>query len=930
MLVAESPFVGALEERQSRFDEDQSEEVVEPDELESHEELSATKAWEELEGEKLTLPADQLEEEFSDGGITEDRETPPFVETDEALESQPLTPSFSEAEHYDLPAAEWSPELGGEQMEDFTGVDYEEGESQVLGEQPLEERFDPTTVPKDVANALGKQDWALALKLAIQAGWRDENDLTNLIFFTKHPELPTEPLKPDNPNFKQLSAEWTKILDKEVWKATKVSAENTDLVVSGEEVTDHHRFFWGKRGKRLKQLVEDAAREVDLNPGLLGAIMMAETRRPLSYLSSDKVSSYHIGCDDFYEGLGAIKARVPAYAKVKWDKSQKPVEHDNDSVSCKKKAEAKAAGDKTAYDKYSKLCRKVKTIWFDSGPDGVLATAVYIKFREVRLREIAAELGKNFDSLPLPTRFALARMAMAAGTGGATPSLKAALNGVDIFVREAIPVRAYQKERNATVRTAQAMHLSDWIFGIAVPVATVQPELETFEGFDAAEFSEDEFEDDAEAPSREMDPKRTEEVWQFDSEMEDDADLTDMRGKLEDGFSHDEPNLSRADLEENEFQLNRLPAKTRQHFVEGGAAWRDAVAEAIRAGIKNPNDLANLIFFMQHPERMTGGVGKPIARDDIDFFKLRAEWNQYRGIVTNLLKFPPTPKTPTTTAGGSRAISAGHFFLLFDGATVGELKSADGGNAIGPRFPKTSDRYEDFTIRLGFGLKQPVYDWVKAAWSAAPARKNGAIVTADFNLNAKSQREFSDALITEVTIPALDAGAKEPAYLTVKFRPESTRDTKASGKVAVSIGKQSAAWFSANFRLEIAGLDCTKVTKIDSFTVQVPIPSLGEGEPHQGRLVPGKINFPNLRITLPEMSAATWRNWHNDFVIRGNNAPVNEKHGSLKFLAADMKTELGRIDFYNLGIYRLARETSSDLVARVKAELYCSRMEFAV
>ena len=102
----------------------------------------------------------------------------------------------------------------------------------------------------------------------------------------------------------------------------------------------------------------------------------------------------------------------------------------------------------------------------------MLATAVYLKFREVRLREIAAESGKDFDSLPLPTRFALTRMAMAAGTAGATPFLKDALNGVDIFVREAIPVRAFQTKRNATVRTAQAMHLSDWVFGIPVEPAT--------------------------------------------------------------------------------------------------------------------------------------------------------------------------------------------------------------------------------------------------------------------------------------------------------------------------------------------------------------------------------------------------------------------------------------------------------------------------
>jgi hypothetical protein len=117
--------------------------------------------------------------------------------------------------------------------------------------------------------------------------------------------------------------------------------------------------------------------------------------------------------------------------------------------------------------------RMVKSILFDSGPDGALATAVYMKFREVRLREIAKELGKDFDSLPLPTKFALTRIAMGAGTEGARPYLKDALNGVDIFVRQPIAVVAYQTKRNATVRTAQAMHLSDWIFGIPVEAATL-------------------------------------------------------------------------------------------------------------------------------------------------------------------------------------------------------------------------------------------------------------------------------------------------------------------------------------------------------------------------------------------------------------------------------------------------------------------------
>ncbi|MFZ0087643.1 MAG: serine protease [Candidatus Acidiferrales bacterium] len=362
----------------------------------------------------------------------------------------------------------------------------QESEFQVAPDQPVSKVFDPSAPPKDVADALAAKNWPLALHLAIQAGARDENDLTNLIFFAKHPELPRGKLDPHNPNFKRLGAEWTQLLNADVWKAIQESSENTSLVVSGSEVADLDRFFWGANGKRFKNLVQDAARDVDLNPGLLGAVMMAETRDPQSYLASGKVLSYYIGTDDFYEGRAAIAARVPAYAKVKWDKSQVPVTHDNDAINP----------------------RQVQSIYFDSGPDAALATAVYLKFREVRLREIAKELKGDFDQLPIETRLALTRMAMAAGTAGVTPLLKDALQGKDILVRKAIPVKIYQTQRNGTVRAAQAMHLSEWIFGVPLSPGNspaVQPkgtshelqeffsETENSEGWETAASPESEF-----------------------------------------------------------------------------------------------------------------------------------------------------------------------------------------------------------------------------------------------------------------------------------------------------------------------------------------------------------------------------------------------------------------------------------------------------
>ena len=331
-----------------------------------------------------------------------------------------------------------------------------EGESSVTSEFEAEV-FDPLNPPENVASVLRAKDWTGALNLAIQLGMRDENSLTNLIFFGKHQELPHGPLDPKDPKFKQLSTEWAQILYGDVWSAIKAASGNDSLVVGGEEVADHDRFYWGSNGKKLKKLVEDAANDAGLNPGLLGTVIMAETRSPGTFLSSEKVSSYFIGTDDFWEAQGAMAKLVPAFRKVKFDKYQTPRVHLND---------AKANP------------RQVKSILFDSGPDALLATAVYLKMREVRLREIAKDMKADFEALPIETRLALTRMAMAAGTKGVTPLLKDALAGRDILIRKPIPVEAYQTQRNGTVRTAQAMHLSEWIFGIKVlPSASTPPGL---------------------------------------------------------------------------------------------------------------------------------------------------------------------------------------------------------------------------------------------------------------------------------------------------------------------------------------------------------------------------------------------------------------------------------------------------------------------
>lgn len=297
-----------------------------------------------------------------------------------------------------------------------------------------------------------------------------------------------------------------------------------------------------------------------------------------------------------------------------------------------------------------------------------------------------------------------------------------------------------------------------------------------------------------------------------------------------------------------------------------------------------------------------------------------------------------------------RSYVSGNFFMEIDGAKCGFVKSIAGGGIqaevinepAGPSyFVKKhigQPVYLPFTVDVGFSMTKSVYEWIKQMWSMNMQRKNCAITALDYTLTPKVMMQYSNCLLTEVTIPACDASSKEPAYMSLTIDPEFARqvtpaqtDSKAYG----AYGKnEQKVWLPSNFVLKIDGLDCTKVNKIDSFTVKCNAVTDNVGDSRDSAKIPGKLDFPNLRITLADVSADTWRKWFDDFVVKGNNSEANEKSGTLTFLMPnqDSSKPLAVIAFHNLGICKLERDkmqSNSDQIKRVVVDLYCERMEFA-
>jgi hypothetical protein len=303
-----------------------------------------------------------------------------------------------------------------------------------------------------------------------------------------------------------------------------------------------------------------------------------------------------------------------------------------------------------------------------------------------------------------------------------------------------------------------------------------------------------------------------------------------------------------------------------------------------------------------------------------------------------------SPKEARMPIADLRSYVAGTFQLKLDGVEAGFVKSVDGGaisaevikETIGPTaYVKKHigpPRYEDFTTEIGLWMAPAVYDWITASLKMNYQRKNGSIVAYDFNLEARSEREFFNALITEVTFPKMDGASKDQCYMTVKFSPEFTRMKKASGKATLPpVRASQEMWLASNFRLEIAGLDCARVSAVESFTIKQTAVSDDIGDARDQFKEPGRIEFPNLTITLAETGAQTWIDWFDDFVVKGNNGEDREKTGSLIFLSPNRQTEIGRVNFFNMGIFKMAAtkgDANEEQIRRVTAQLYCERMEF--
>jgi phage tail-like protein len=312
------------------------------------------------------------------------------------------------------------------------------------------------------------------------------------------------------------------------------------------------------------------------------------------------------------------------------------------------------------------------------------------------------------------------------------------------------------------------------------------------------------------------------------------------------------------------------------------------------------------------------------------------------------------------TNKSNRPYISGRFVLELDDSgsnkAVGTLQTIEGGSFTSDVVDEKvgSDalvmkysgrpKFEDVTIQVGMAMAPRFWTWIKKSFNYEAERRNGALVALDFDNNERWRRSFTDALIREVTFPTLDGAATEPAYMQVKFAVEDIKQEENRVKYPAEQESQQEwnkqrLWLPSMFTFKVDGLSGDKVetVKIDSFTIKQEVIDCPVGGILQVAKEPGRVDFPNLSVTILQRDADKWLKWWDDFVRAGNHQQSKQKNGHISFLSREAGNRgiltgqpLVTLDIYNMGILGVSpvkHDSKKADLQKVKLDLYCERMD---
>lgn len=244
------------------------------------------------------------------------------------------------------------------------------------------------------------------------------------------------------------------------------------------------------------------------------------------------------------------------------------------------------------------------------------------------------------------------------------------------------------------------------------------------------------------------------------------------------------------------FRLSSLPRNVQNTFKLGPLAWPAVLQNAIDAGIIDSGELADILFYLHHPERK----GRPISKSEPNYPQLVKEWKNFRRLANIQLDYRKKKSAPqNVAAGGSDASCKVSGKRVVCGDCVIVEKRAQADLPLHTVFVRPD-------LRFNKGKQLRLRPEVEAAWAklVAAARRDG-ISTPYLKIRSAFRSYPAQSLLWRNRLTGVfrKMGCQEPVLSCIWTAAGRTNKALKN----VSIPHPKSAWIS-RFRKELSRLGC--------------------------------------------------------------------------------------------------------------------------
>jgi hypothetical protein len=225
-------------------------------------------------------------------------------------------------------------------------------------------------------------------------------------------------------------------------------------------------------------------------------------------------------------------------------------------------------------------------------------------------------------------------------------------------------------------------------------------------------------------------------------------------------------------------------------------------------------------------------------------------------------------------------------------------------------------------IEMQIGGSAPnVFQWVHNFCETGAAMPIGEIDTlSSVGGKMTTKTTFSNALITEIGLPGLDAGAKDAAKMVIKVKPEYTKSVTVRGWDPATKKPLVSLWSRSHFNFHIDGLDTPSNLII--------IAGVGVGYSYAKKaaiLDNQRREAPLIRVSSSIIGQ--FQDWQTAFRASGGD-PKLEKDGAIDYFATD-GAYIGTLQLHGLGILNVeSSDMDSDTDTMCAVRFYCQSVSF--